>query len=223
MKSPSLDSFYQKIDKKILLAQAYTEIEELPFIIKSCRLKPYSYVFENREEKTVLYNWWFDEFGNSLKITKNKKLKITYNDLSLDREKIVCTDLYSNLEISKIMKISKLAYIAAGKEEDLYQDSFLLNFLGMDDYWRSYLFMYDEWVSVSPLLLGIDTLKLIAQKKDLQYFLQFDKKNNMPVPCLSSRQWLTYLPFSKELLQILKKEHEQLLPILYQKDIPQND
>jgi hypothetical protein len=203
------------------LAQAYTEIEELSFIIKSCRLKPYLYL-EDKEPKTILYKWWVDEFGNSLKITKNKKLHITYNDLAIDREKIVCTDLYSNLEISKIFKISKLAYMSVGIEEDFYQDSYMISLLGMDDYWRSYLFLYDEWVQVSPLLLGTETLKLIFQKKELLHFLQFDKKNNMPMPCLSATQWLTYVPLSDDLLQLLEKEHQPLLSILYKKDIPQN-
>lgn len=217
MKSPSLDSFYQKIEKKILLAQAYTEIKELSFIIKSCRLKPYSYVFEDRENKITLHKWWFDEFGNSLKILDNKKIKIIYNDLSLDREKITCTDLYFNLEIPKILKMSKLAYIATGKEEDFYQDSYMLNFLGMDNYWRSYLYLYDEWIQVSPLLLKLNTLQFITKKRELKYFLEFNNKNNMPIPCLSSKQWLTYLPVSENLLTILKKEHEMLLSTLYKK------
>lgn len=207
--SPSIDSFYQRINKKILLAAAYTEIAELPFIIKSCRLKPYSYVFEDRQKKTVLYDWWFDEFGNSLKITDKKKIEIIYNDLALDTNKITCTDLYSRLEISKILKISKLAYIVAGKDEDINQDFYMIHLLGIDMYWRSYLFMYGEWQQISPLMMTFDILNFIAKKHELKYFLEVDKKS-VPVPCFTSKQWLTSLPISEDLYKILKKDYDGL-------------
>lgn len=217
MKSPSLESFYHKIDKKISLAQAYTEIEGLSYIIKSCRLKPSSYVFQDRENKITLHEWWFDEFGNSLQI-KDKKINIIYNDLSLEREKIVCTDLYSNLDISKIVKVSKVAYVAAGKDDDFYRDIYLLGLLGLDDYWRCYLHLYGEWAQVSPLLIGLETLGIITKKIELKYFTELDNNKNIPIPCVSGHQWLTSLPLSDELLNILKKEHEQLLSFLYKKD-----
>jgi len=43
MKNPSLDSVYNSLNKHILLAESYTEIKKLAFIIKACRLKPYDY------------------------------------------------------------------------------------------------------------------------------------------------------------------------------------
>ena len=98
MKTPSLDKLYTQLNKHILLAQSYTEVPELFFIIKSCRLKPNKYVFEEKSSKVVLYRDWFDEFGNSLQI-KDKKLNLIYNNLSLDANKIVCTDLYYGLSL----------------------------------------------------------------------------------------------------------------------------
>src|SRR5512147_1224007 len=128
MKSPSIDSFYTKLDKHILLAQSYTEVGGLFFIIRACRLKPYSYVFEKRSEKIVLYRHWVDEFGNSVHITTKKRFQLIYNDLSLDRSSLVCTDLYHGLSLDKIAKISKLAYLFVGKDEDLSQECAIITF-----------------------------------------------------------------------------------------------
>lgn len=221
MKSPSLDHFYHKIDKKISLLEAYTEIKELSFIVKSCRLKPHSYFFEEKDNKIILHKKWFDEFGNSINFG-DKKIQIIYNDLSLEREQIVCTDLYFNLKISKVLKMSKVLYISIGKDEDTYQDSCMLGFLGLDNYWRNYLYFYGEWSQVSPLLMKFENLKLLAQKRDIKYFIELNNKN-MPLPCFTSKQWLASLPLDEKLLNILKRDHDFLLPILYEKDTPKND
>ena len=152
MRSPSLEFIHAKIEKSIKLIAAYTKNAELEFIIKACRLKPYDYIFKERKDKTILYDWWFDEFGNSL-ILNDKKISLIYNDLKLDKKKIVNTDLYFGLSLKKITKMSKLVYIIAGKDDDEYRDFYLITLLGIDDHLRSYLYMYDEWQQVSPLLM----------------------------------------------------------------------
>jgi len=214
MKSPSIDNFYTKLDKHILLAQSYTEVSELFFIVKACRLKPYPYVFEKRSEKIVLYRQWFDEFGNSLQITTKKRLQIIYNDLSLDRAALVCTDLYYGLSLDKIAKISKLAYLCLGKDEDLHQDCAVITFLGIDNYLRTYQFVYGEWQQVSPLTIGLRNLKIIAKNRDIKYFHQFDIKDNMPIPCTTSEQWLTFMPPSLNLIEELNQKYEQFAQVL---------
>lgn len=201
------------IDKKISLVKDYTEIKEFPFIIKSCRLKPYSYVFEKKNRATVLYDWWFDEFGNSLKIN-NKKVQIIYNDLNLNRERIICTDLYFGLGIAKTFKMSKFAYVAIGKDEDTQVNTYLISFLGLDNYWRSYLYSDTVWTQVSPLMMQFETLRFLAKKHELKYFIKIKNKKNTIVPCLFTEQWITALPASEDFLQILKREQEKLLPIL---------
>src|SRR5579864_9284612 len=101
MRSPSIEFFHAKIDKLIRLAASYTDMKELEFIIKACRLKPYTYVFQGRSGKITLHRWWYDEFGNSLNITKHKKINIVYNDLSLNKRDIISTDLYYGLSIDR--------------------------------------------------------------------------------------------------------------------------
>jgi hypothetical protein len=213
MKSPSIDNFYTKLDKQILLAQSYTEVGGLFFLIKACRLKPYSYIFEKRSDKIVLYRHWVDEFGNSLHITTKKRLQLIYNDLLVDRNALVCTDLYHGLTLDKVAKISKLAYLCLGKDEDLYQDCAIVTFLGIDNYLRSYQYLYGEWRLVSPLTIGIRNLKLIGKNRDIKYFHKFEIKDNMPIPCISSEQWLTFMPSSKAFLDHMEKGHEFIAPL----------
>jgi len=203
MKSPSLDNIYSQIDRQILLAQSYAEVGELFFIIKACRLKPLEYVFKSRSDKLILYKEWFDEFGNSLTISASKRVKITYNDLSLSRKDIVCTDLYYGLSLDKIAKISKLCYLVFGKDEDLQQDFILITFLGIDNYLRTFMYLYGEWQQVSPLLLGMKHLRILSKNKDIKYFLKLENKENFPIPCISPEQWISFLPPRKEFLSLL--------------------
>lgn len=215
MKSPSLDVLYTQLNRSILLVQSYTEISELFFIIKSCRLKPHSYVFGDKTNKLVLHEWWFDEYGNSFKVTKQKRIKITYNDLSLDHDKIICTDLYHGLSVDKIAKISKLVYVCSGKDEDLYQDCYLVSFLGIDNYLRAYMYLYGEWQQVSPLLLGLKNLQLIAKNADIRYFREFTKKENSPIPCISGQQWLSFMPASEDFITLMEKQCEIVSSVLH--------
>jgi hypothetical protein len=218
MKSPSLDNFYAKIDRLVRLAQSYTESDGLAFIIKACRLKPYQYVTEDKSEKLVLHRWWFDEYGNSLRIVKNKRIKITYNDLDVDRKAIVCTDLYHGLSIERVARISKLVYLYVGKEEDLYNDCAIITFLGLDNYFRSYVYLYDEWCPISSLVLGMKTLKLLAKHLDIKYFINLGNKEKLLIPCISGEAWISYLPPSKEFTSLVGAHIESIVPLLNTKE-----
>ena len=212
MKSPNLETIYANLNKSILLAQSYTEIPELAFIIKSCRLKPHSYFFEEKTNKITLFSWWFDEFGNSLKF-KNKKTKIIYGDLLLDRRKIVCTDLYFGLSLNKIVKMSKFAHIICGRDEDIYQECIFISLLGIDNYIRTYLYMYGEWQQVSPLMIGLKNLRIIANNQDLRYFREISIKEKLPFPCQDARIWLTCIPSVSDFNCLLDKQCGIVYPL----------
>lgn len=213
MKSPSLDKLYIKLDKHILLAQSYTEIAALAFILKTCRMKPYEFIFQHKSTKLILFRKWFDEFGNTLEITTNKRIKLIHNDLTLPRKQLVCTDLYYGLSMDKIAKISKLVYIFSGKDEDLYQDCVFISFLGIDECLRSYLYMYDEWQMIPTLMLGIKNLSFIYSNRDIKYFLEFSNKKIEPIPCISTRQWLSYLPASQDFKDLMGKQCSVVSPL----------
>jgi len=216
MRSPSIEWLHAKLDKHIKLVTGFTEIPELEFIIKACRLKPYDYIFQERTEKVVLYKWWFDEFGNSLVVNKYKRLEIVLNDLRLDKKRIVSTDLYYGLGIDKIVKMSKLVHLVHGKDEDIYQDCCLINFLGIDEHLRSYLYWHDEWQQVSPLIIGLTSLKTIANHLDVKYYQQLGKKENLAIPCISGSAWLSYLPASNAFISDIYKQSEMISTILKQ-------
>lgn len=213
MKSPNIERLYAEIRKNILLTQSYTEIGELAFIIKACRLKPYSYIFEDKTYKLVLSRWWFDEFGNSIKII-NKKIKIIYNDLELPRDKIVCTDLYHGLSLDRIAKASKLVFLSSGKDEDLNEDCFFITFLGIDNYLRSYMYLYGEWQHVSPLLLGMKGLKQISKYLDIKHFHINSNKENSALPCGRSTEWISFMPACYEFLHELEKPYNKVFSFL---------
>src|SRR5271166_1038947 len=212
MRSPSLERLHAKLSRQIKLVESYTELAGMEFIIKACRLKPYDYVFKGRDSKLILHRWWFDEFGNSLMI--DKKVKIIYNDLRLDRKLIISTDLYYGLSLDRVAKMSKLVHLVGGKDEDLYQDCYLLTFLGIDDHLRSYLYWYGEWQQVSPLIMGLPALQMLADHVDIKYFNQIGKEENFAIPCVSGETWLSYLPPSARFIEVVRAQYETLLPIL---------
>jgi len=214
MISPNIERLYAQIRRHILLAQSYTEINELTFIIRACRLKPYSHIFEGKTSKLVLHRWWFDEFGNSLKIIKNKRIRITYNDLSLNKDKVVCTDLYRGLSLDRIAKTSKLVHVVAGKDDDFNENCFFITFLGIDNYLRSYMNLYGEWQQVSPLLLGMRSLKYLARHTDVKHFHEFSNKENSSLPCDRAREWISFMPAGKDFLQTLEKSYNKAFSFL---------
>lgn len=214
MRSPSIEWLHAKLDKQIRLTASYTEVAELEFIIRACRLKPYDYMFDDRSEKIILYRWWFDEYGNSLELAKNKRIEIVYNDLRLDRKRLVSTDLYYGLSLDRVAKMSKLVHLISGKDEDVYQDCALLTFLGIDEHLRSYLYWYGEWQQVSPLIMGLRSLKTIASHIDVKHYHHLGNKENSAIPCVSGEAWLSYLPASSAFVTDLNKQSEMLAALL---------
>ena len=210
MKSPNIESLYASLDKSIKLAESYSEIDNLSFIIKACRLKPIDYI-KNKSNNIILYRQWADEFGNTFNITKHKKIKIITGDLAAPH---ICTDIYYGLSILKISKMSKLLFIYAGKDDDNYDNCYLITFLGIDNFLRSYLYIYDEWRQISPLAIGITNLKNIVKKSDIKYYIKLKNKEKSILPCLTGQAWLTSLPASKEFTDIIRKEYPHILPLL---------
>lgn len=218
MKTHSIEWLHTKLHKQIQLVASYLEIPEMEFIIKAARLKPHEHLFGGRiSYPVVLRKWWFDEFGNSLNILKKKQVQIVYNDLRLDRKKIIGTDLYYGLALDKIAKMSKIMYLVFGRDEDLQQNWCLLTFLGIDNHLRSYLYQYGEWITISSLLLGLEDLKQIARHQDITYFRQLENQKDCPVPCLFKKTYVSCLPLGASCIAEIKKECEWLLPIFENK------
>jgi hypothetical protein len=213
VKNPSIDTFYLKLNKHILLLQAYLEIPELSFLIRGCRLKPHNYVFGQRPFKTTLYFDWFDEFGNSYLI-RDKKIQIVQQDLSLRDQHILCTDLYYGLSLDRVIKMSKMIYLCNGLDEDLQQPTFFITCLGLDNYLRSYLSLYGQCRVVSSLLLGMERLQVIARYCDIQYFRTLPKMKKYPLPCQTAEECVSCLPAPPALTEWVKQHNLSSMFIL---------
>jgi len=205
MKNINIESLYFLQRKNINLVEGYTEIPNMAFIMKACRLKPYSYFFEKKTNNITLETWWFDEFYNSL-LLKKKKVNIIYGDLKLDRDLVSCTDMYYGLSMSKISKMSKSVYITFGHDEDLFQDCASVSFLGIDNFIRTYIYYYGEWHHASPLILGIRTLVYFIKNRNSNFEFQQKLFKNILLPCISGRSWLSSLPVNENFLQTLEQQ-----------------
>lgn len=211
MKISSLEDFYFKINKQIKVLSSYTEIKKLDFVVRSCRLKPYDFIL-NKTNNVLLYKVWVDEFKNSLNIMPDKKIKIIYNDLSLDHSKITCTDIYYNLTIDNIYKFSKLIYCYYGNFDN--DNICLISFLGLDNYLRTYMYQNDTWQQVSSLSIGIDDLFLIHDNLEINSFINSSKKENKFLPCTEGKSWLSSVPVSDELLPLIKRDNDYLFNLI---------
>jgi len=214
-KALGIERLYDRIYKKILLVESYSRYENLSDIIRLCRLKP-SIMLKSKRLPTnyKLDNKWFDEFGNSLNISEDKKVSIILDDLSIDRKRIICTDLYHNLPIYKIAKISKLLYVALGKDEDIFTDNIVFALLGIDNFLRTY-YVYNNKINIcSPLNLGLETLTLIVQNKNVQFFIEQKIEGFVMFPCQKQKGWLTVYPPHEMVMEIINRESGLINKIL---------
>ena len=213
LQSSNIESIHATLDRHIRLIAAYSEMPELNFIIRSARLKPYHFL-KKYNPKLKLYDWWIDEYGNSLTISKNKKIEITLNDLRIDRSSLTCTDLYQHIGIDKVVRISKLLYYSKGIEEDFNSECISLNFLGIDNFLRNYIYIYDKWEQYSSLVLGSDTLKNIANNQDIKIFTKLKSKISAPYTCTDTESWIGLLPATKEFVGLIREKNDFLIDVL---------
>jgi len=54
--------------------------------------------------------------------------------------------------------------------------------------------------------LGSKVLKLIAENRDIKYFKNSKKKENLPLPCRSGEEWLTFIPANKDFVADMEKQ-----------------
>ena len=210
----SLDNFYLKIDKHIRLVKAFTEIENLDLIIKSCRLKPYNFDYKIKYKKTYLCNEWYDEFGNLLTISKSKKIKISYNNIKLNNSYISTSDIYTNLDIKKIIKISKSFFIFYGKEEDSINDFIFITLVGIDNYLRSYIYYDNSWSRISSLYLGMYNMNILINNINTQKNFYVKNRKDFITPCKKGKAWISCLPPNEKLIKILDADSDIITNLL---------
>lgn len=204
MQNISLNQFYKKINKKILLVGAYLGDKELYNIIRGCRLKPIGIFGENFDWSTKLERLWVDEFNNRLEI-KKKKIKIILNSKPLQT---TTTDIYKNSSIKFIINNSSSICIGISGDAESW-----IVFRGNDDFLRCYHCSNDQITICSPLIVGIKVLKCLWQEIPSQW-----KPSNIKseLKYLDSVQWIVaQLPLSRV---FEPKLNNQLKKILYVKE-----
>lgn len=154
IKNTDLETLYSKIEKRMDLIGAHlSDVEILPMIMKSCRLKPYSIFSNDYQSRTVYEPHWVDEFGNSLKIM-NKSCKIILNDVQINKNAKISTDLFFGNSIDSIAKNSECVLLITGK---INAPCYLAAFYGKDKFLRCF-FYNKKTIRISPLILGMNTL-----------------------------------------------------------------
>jgi hypothetical protein len=214
MRTISLEHFYSDFERTLRLVEAYTEQKDLAFIMRACRLKPQPLLSGKPEGKTILHKWWFDEHGNSFKIIKNKRIRLIFNDLKLNRERIIGTDLYECLPIDKVAKMAKLIYLLSGKDEDTLEPHITISFLGVDNFLRTYALAYGEWKAYPSLNLGMNVLKSIAKYRDVKYYRELVNREPVLYPCKKQKSWISFYPLPKDFVALLKEQNEFVLDVL---------
>lgn len=208
MKKYSLNSFYQKIIRNIRVISGYTEKKYSEFLIKSCRLKPFDYYFNNQRNKIILHKKWFDEYGNSL-VLNGKDFEIITGDVELLDKEILRSDIYENLDIIKTRKMSKLVCFL--DTNILGQQVFFVSFLGLDDYLRTFCIVDNNIKKISSLFLGTEVIRKIYEDLDIRYFSEMKiKKKELPPTCHSARGWLSYCPVHSDFLNMIKNHYSHL-------------
>lgn len=208
LNSTDLENLYTKIDGHILLVAAYTQDDSFIRIIRSCRLKPYSIFTNNFQYRTKLESHWVDEFGNSLQF-KGITPRILMNDTQVSDNTKISTDLFFGRSIDTTADSSSDAFIVSGKFLD--RDFYIVAFYGQDEYIRAFAYN-KKWTRISPLLLGLNTLRELFRhagkrmteidKKRLDIALHF----NVERCVLASLPMKESMPlfFNKEILTFYK-------------------
>jgi hypothetical protein len=177
-----IEKVYVKLEKSFFALDGFMD-DDLSGLFKMCRLKPYR-IFTGGKYRweTRVHRHWIDEYGCSVRIEK-KKLVVLMNDLDVDRKWLHCTDLYGGLGVSRTSLISKMGF---GNEK-------LVGLLGLDGYLRVFVRL-DKWVDCSPLMFGIEGLKLIWSLRDVKHVQKI------------GNEWVFGMPISKEMIDSLEDD-----------------
>jgi hypothetical protein len=226
MNKVGIDKFYDRHRGYVNVTAGYLSEKRIPFILKSCRLRPYASLSAPLPTTPQLERWWVDEFGNSFMVGKNKRVSLRYGDLKIERSKLQTTDLYANVSIRDLYTISRFLYICVA-EFDVVRDAlvqtipspvtsgngqgnnliYILSFLGRDNFFRTRLLYRDQEDKISTLYLGYKLLKMIATYTDIRYYHKLTARSILPnLPLVNVRQWVSFLPSHTKLASEIESE-----------------
>lgn len=210
----SIESFYVDFEKHVQLVEAYTEKDGVAFLIRMCRLRPYDIVYKKYSEELILHRHWIDEYGNSLFILNKRNFSIKLNDLNLDRAKLVNSDLYGQLTVDRVLKISKVVYSLFGRDEDFLAPHAVIASLGLDDFCRAFVYYCGEWKAYPPLYLGAWLLRKIGQVPEEKGFRKLFNSKPLIYPCAEQIGCIGLWPPSNQFISFLQGQDETIISTL---------
>jgi hypothetical protein len=74
--------------------------------------------------------------------------------------------------------------------------------MGIDGFLRTYCYIYGDWFKIPSLYLGFKVLQEIYFNSDIKYFT-INKIKNTVYPCQEAKQILTFLPPSKDFINVI--------------------
>ena len=113
------------------------------------------------------------------------------------------------MSFDKALKISKLAWVFQGQDEDLAESCIMIALLGLDNYLRCYGWCYGKWQTIPGFYLGLDSLLWIARNDSILMPLEM-KNPQTVIPCQDTSAWLTCLPAPRNFLSMLRQKNEAL-------------
>jgi len=202
----TIEAFYIKYKGYLETVQAYTMESGLADVMQACRMKPLNHYISPLPVSARLERHWCDESRCSILI-KKRKIKTVQNDLSVPAN-ISTTDMFCNLSIFDLPKISQSVYIGVGTDES-DRHVFILSFLGDDMFIRSRLYVDGNWQKVSPIVMTIPLVRELLRGDrhnasivgnestvpDLPFIWQYQYTVPIPIPDEFKATIMSSFPF----------------------------
>lgn len=153
------ETFYSKHIKCFKIFAANVGDKSFDWLMRACRLKPYS-VFEKGFNGNTFHRWWVDEWDNSIVLEKDK-LVVILNDPNIKKRTNTKTDLFFGRSIPSTVEQSQTALLIDNR----------LVCYGHDEFLRAFELPNKR---IAPISIGIDNLKQIKTSP-------LDQKNIFPL------------------------------------------
>lgn len=173
MRNNDLETIYSKLKSKIGAVGGYCDDKEIPKIIRASRLRPievFEKTFSFTDPRKDIMRIWVDEYGNKVEFI-GKDLVIKLNRTDLPSYMLVKSDLFHGHNLERV-KSNSLVYMSFALSIFDYETEAVI-FYGKDEYFRAFFFD-GEWEKVSPLIFGVDALRLLMKSTKFKKEMSID-------------------------------------------------
>ena len=180
---------YNKLEKCVQLFSIKNNCPDFSKIVYSCKLLPSNIKKQIIPKNATMYNEWYDEYNSSIYYCS--KLKVKQNNITVPTHS---SDLYRNLPIEKMAKLSVAFYLCITQEEELKNEFFIVSLLGLDNHIRSYMYYDNSWINISTLSIGVNNIISLINYKTSMYVVIPDTDKPVYIPNVDKIQLIDKLP-----------------------------